>query len=86
MPQYNSDIVLGEEYEHAKLELKGIASAIYFFQHACERVTLQYINDGELQEATFDSLELRHVETQAPVVSEKKGGPRGPSSLSAARR
>jgi hypothetical protein len=82
---YESDIVLGQEYQHTRTGIKGFATAIYFFENACERVCLQYTHEGKLVESTFDSVELKNVETEVQAESPKKGGPRGPETSAAAR-
>lgn len=82
---YQSDIKLGDKYEHIRTGLVGHATAIYFFENACERVCIQYLHDGDIKESTFDAVDLRHFETKKPALSTETGGPRGPSSASAAR-
>lgn len=84
MSTYQSDIELGKKYRHNKLDLEGLAVGVYFFEHACERVALQWMHDGELHSDSFDALELVSVDTGEQAKSEKKGGPRGPSTLSQA--
>lgn len=78
---YTSDIVIGEQYEHTRTGLVGYATAIYFFENACERVNIEYLHDGEVKKETFDAVELRS-RTDPPVAatSERPGGARGPSS------
>lgn len=64
---YKSDIVLGESYVDDQTGIQGIATAIYFFQHTCERVQIEYVNkkDGELKELVFDAPRLRHAKSSS---------------------
>lgn len=72
---YRSDLVLGEMYREKSTGLVGKATAIVFFEHACERVTLRYLHDGDLKEASFDAPEVESVRTSATPVQQKSGGP-----------
>lgn len=74
---YKSDIELGENYRDEQTGIEGIATAIYFFQHACERVCIEYVNqkDGELKELTFDSPRLVHITSGRRVQTDRPGGP-----------
>lgn len=74
---YKSDIKLGEKYVDEQTGIQGIATSIYFFQHACERVLLEYVNekDGELKETVFDSPRLTHAKTGEKATTSRPGGP-----------
>ena len=74
---YKSDIKLGEKYRDDQSGIEGIATAVYFFQHACERVQLERINslDAKLEELVFDSPRLTHVESKVKVTTTRTGGP-----------
>ncbi len=72
---YKSDIVLGESYRDKATGLTGKAVALYFFEHACERVTLRYLHDGDLKEATFDAPEVETVRSSLTPVKQASGGP-----------
>lgn len=72
---YKSDIVLGEQYREKSTGLIGKAVALYFFEHACERVSLRYIHDGDVKDATFDAPEVEMVKTGKTPVQQKSGGP-----------
>lgn len=82
---YKSDIQLSEEYEHVRTGLTGHAISIYFFENACERVSIQYLHDGEVKEAVFDAVELRAVATKKRAASLRPGGVRGPATSAEAR-
>jgi len=73
--RYRSDIVLGEEYREKSTGLVGKAVAVAFFEHACERVTLRYLHDGDVKEAGFDAPEVEAVKTGRTPAQAKPGGP-----------
>lgn len=72
---YRSDLVLGEEYREKSTGVVGKAVCISFFEHACERVVLRYIHDGDIKEAGFDAPEVERVKTGATPVQQQTGGP-----------
>lgn len=72
---YRSDIILGDQYREKSTGLVGKAICIAFFEHACERVTLRYLHDGDVKEASFDAPEVEAVKTGATPVQQKTGGP-----------
>lgn len=73
--KYESDIQLGETYRDEQTGITGVATSVGFFQHACERIVLEFVNDGELKEYAFDAPRLVHVNTNEPAKSERPGGP-----------
>lgn len=77
--QFKTDIVLGALYREARTGFQGHAVAVAFYEHACERVTLEAMKpDGELVEYTFDSPRLVAVSTGVQATSAKTGGPNRP--------
>lgn len=73
---YASDIKLGDRYRDEQTGIEGVATAIHFYQHACERVTLEMVKpDGELQELTFDSPRLVSLVTKKKATTTRTGGP-----------
>lgn len=74
---YHSDIKLGERYRDEQTGLEGVATAIYFFQHACERVLLERVNpiDNKLEETAFDAPRLTNIATKKVSTTRKTGGP-----------
>ena len=72
---YRSDLVLGESYREKSTGLVGKAVAIAFFEHACERVTLRYLHDGDIKEASFDAPEVEVATTRKTPVQQATGGP-----------
>lgn len=74
--KYTSDIELGKKYRDVQTGYEGTATAIYFFQHACERVALERMkNDGEILSETFDSPRLECVESGRRATTDRPGGP-----------
>lgn len=54
--KYRSDIKLGEKYRDVQTGLTGTATSVHFYQHACERVSIEGLKaDGELVEYAFDA-------------------------------
>ena len=73
---FETDITLGERYRDDQTGIEGVATSIHFYQHACERVTLEFLKaDGELQEVTFDAPRLRSIKTGVVAQVTKTGGP-----------
>ncbi|GAS99881.1 Gp075 [Mycolicibacterium canariasense] len=72
---FKTDIVLGQQYRDAQTGFTGHATAVYFFQHGCERVQLKALHDGELKEHVFDAPELEHVASGRRATSTRTGGP-----------
>ena len=75
--KYQSDIKLGERYKDEQTGYEGTATAIYFFQHACERVCIETFDAQrrEVKTETFDAPRLTNVKTQKPARSPRPGGP-----------
>jgi len=75
--KYQSDIVLGEKYVDKQTGLEGVATAIYFFQHGCERVTIETFDtvQKQIREQTFDAPRLTHVASGRTARVTRTGGP-----------
>lgn len=89
MSHYESDLVLGKQYRDKATGLTGSLVVVSFFEHACERGTLRYLDlNAHLQEASFDAPELVRIDTGEAAQSERPGGPDrgGAGRASAARR
>lgn len=77
MTTYSSDLVMGEKYKDNTTGIEGVVVAIHFYEHACERATLRYVdNDMNVQEVSFDAPELVRVETGVVATATRPGGPR----------
>lgn len=72
---YRSDIKLGEKYRDRQTGFEGHAVAVYFYEHACERVEIKALVDGEIKSYVFDALELESVKTGVRATSTRTGGP-----------
>jgi len=73
---YRSDIVLGERYTDTQTGVEGVATCLHFYQHACERVTLEfYDRQTGMQELTFDAPRLQHTGTGRVAEVTQTGGP-----------
>jgi hypothetical protein len=76
--EYRSDIELGVRYRDKQTGIEGTATALHFYQFACERVTIEAVSkqSGELQEYGFDAPRLVSVEApEEPVRQQRTGGP-----------
>lgn len=74
--KFETDIKMGEKYRDEQTGIEGIATSVHFYQHACERVTLEYVHDQQgLLELTFDAPRLTSVTTGITAVTTKTGGP-----------
>lgn len=75
--KYKSDIILGDQYEDTVTGLKGVATATTFYLHACERVTLEFVKEGEIKYESFDAPRVRHLKTETVPQTTRTGGPGG---------
>lgn len=78
MSTYTSDVVMGDVYVDDQTGFEGVATAVSFYQYACERVLLEAYDPERrtVKEIMFDAPRLRHQETSQLVTSTKTGGPR----------
>lgn len=72
---YTSDVKLGERYRDEQSGIEGIAVSVHFYQHACERIVIEYVHDGKLEELVVDAPRLASVETSERLRSARPGGP-----------
>lgn len=73
---YRSDLKLGERYRDKGTGVEGTLVALHFYEHACERGSLRFLNgQGEVIEHSFDAPELVHVETGRVALTARTGGP-----------
>lgn len=89
---YQSKIQLGERYLDEQTGYSGVATAICFFQHACERVTVESYDENRklVIEQVFDAPRLVLIRdgklVREPEAAVKPGGTRSqparPGSLS----
>lgn len=72
---YKTDIKLGERYRDEQTGIEGVATAVIFYQHGCERVDLETVVAGKIESYGFDSPRLTHIETRKKVTTPRTGGP-----------
>ena len=75
--KFKSEVELGETYVDTITGMKGKATACTFYLHACERVTLEFLKDGELKYESFDAPRLKKFGTEKPLATTRTGGPGG---------
>lgn len=75
--QFSTDVRLGDRYRDPLTGFEGVATAVTFYLHACERVTLEYVKDGEIKFESFDSPRLVHLPTGDQPTTDRTGGPGG---------
>lgn len=70
-------IEFGERYVDPHSGFEGVATSVYFFEHACVRVQLRGTNKstGAPVECSFDAPELVRVKTEEKVPATRSGGP-----------
>ena len=73
--KYASDIKLGERYVDKQTGIEGVASAIHFYQFGCERVSLEAVVRGKIEEYSFDAPRLTHKATGVTATTDRTGGP-----------
>jgi hypothetical protein len=75
MSTFKTDIELGKRYRDTQTGIEGVAVSIHFYQHACERVVLEYVEGNKVEEVSFDVPRLQSVETGKVAKTNKTGGP-----------
>lgn len=65
---------LGEKYRDTQTGIVGVAVARTEFQYGCERVTLETLVAGKVEEYVFDAPRLERVDTGQPVAFDPKPG------------
>lgn len=76
---YESDVVLGESYQDKQTGIEGVATSVTFFQHACERVALELVVEGKIEEYVFDAPRLVGPSGHEVTAKEPGGPDRGSS-------
>lgn len=72
---FKSDIKLGERYKDTQTGIEGTATAVSFYQYGCERVNLEAVVEGKIEEYGFDAPRLTHIDTNVRAESPRRGGP-----------
>lgn len=76
--KYGSDIELGKQYQDPQTGIRGVATAITFYQYACERVQIECVIQDKIEEYGFDAPRLESVETRERAGTARTGGPGDP--------
>ena len=76
--RYVTDVKLGERYRDRQTGIEGTATAVTFYQFGCERVGLEAVVAGKIEEYHFDAPRLEDVATKQPLVTTRTGGDRDP--------
>lgn len=72
---FKSDIILGDKYRDSQTGIEGTATAVSFYQFGCERVNLEAVVQGKIEEYGFDAPRLTHIPSGVRAESPKRGGP-----------
>lgn len=73
--KYRSDVELGKVYKDTQTGIEGTSIAVTFFQHACERVIIETVVNGKIEEYSFDAPRLVSKKDGEQVGSQRPGGP-----------
>lgn len=72
-----SDVVLGDRYRDPLTGFEGVATSVTFYLHACERVALEIVREGEVKYEAFDAPRLVHIDSGTQPTTTRTGGPGG---------
>lgn len=72
-----TDVRLGDRYRDPLTGFEGVATAVTFYLHACERVSLEYVKDGKVGYESFDAPRLVHIASGTQPTTTRTGGPGG---------
>lgn len=75
--KYETDIRLGRRYIDPQTGIEGVATGVQFYQYGCERVTLEVVVAGKIEEYGFDAPRLVSVDTGERAKATRSGGPGG---------
>lgn len=76
--KYGSDVELGKRYRDPQTGIEGVATAITFYQYACERVSIETVVAGKIEDYCFDAPRLEDAQTKERAGSQRTGGPGDP--------
>lgn len=66
-PEIQYDVTLGRRYRDPLTGFEGAATAVTVYLHACERVAIEFVKDGEVKFESFDAPRLVDCATGEPV-------------------
>jgi hypothetical protein len=77
MTDFTTDIELGKRYKDGQTGIEGTATSVHFYQYACERVAIEAVIEGKIEEYYFDAPRLTCMDTDEQVTMQpgKTGGP-----------
>ena len=72
----DKEVVLGRKYKDIIHGIEGTAMARYEFLMGCDRILVEYVEGGKIENQTFDVMQLVEA-TDDDVVAERRatGGP-----------
>lgn len=73
--KYETDIVLGERYRDTQTGIEGVATVVSFYQFSCERVNIETVIEGKIDDIGFDAVRLVHIESGEKATVDRTGGP-----------
>jgi hypothetical protein len=75
MTSFETSIEFGERYRDKNSGYEGVATALYFYEFGCARVSLVSMDDkGDVKDLSFDEQSLVKVGTGKPVEAFAKVG------------
>ena len=74
--KYETEIVLGRRYKDTQTGIEGAATAVTFYQYGCERVVIEAVVAGKIEEYGFDTPRVIDIETEERATTVRTGGPR----------
>lgn len=66
--EYHSDIVRGGRYRDVDTQFEGVAVAVTFYRHGCERVQLRTMVSHVPVEHWFDAPTLERIDVDAKLI------------------
>lgn len=72
--RYATDVKLGERYRDEQTGIEGTATAVSFYQYGCERVSIEAVVAGKIEEYGFDAPRLTHVSTNERIAPSPRPG------------
>lgn len=72
---FKTDIILGERYRDEQTGIEGTATSVHFYQFACERIAIEAVIKGKIEEYYFDAPRLIHLDSGKRATTTLTGGP-----------
>lgn len=76
--KYESQVEMGERYRDARTGFEGVVTAVTFFEHACERVSLETFDRTQqtVRVEVFDAPRFVRARDEVAVTTTRTGGDR----------